>query len=270
MHSRVPVERRGGKNGEGEPGARNGRQGASGDRSFIEHFRELRRRLIACLVVIAAAAALAFAFYDQVITFLYRPFRAMEVTQGRDLLYIHTVFEGFVVKLKVSMLTGLVLAFPSLLYNALRFVFPGLTRRERRIVCAGLVASFVLIALSFSYGYFQVIPFSIAFLTGSGFIPEGTGILLNFGRNIFVVVQLLLITVVLFQVPVVLEILLVMNVVTRRSLLRVGRYVVIGIFALSAVLTPPDFVSQLGVAVPLVGLYFLTILIARIGRFGEG
>ncbi|MBN1834392.1 MAG: twin-arginine translocase subunit TatC [Spirochaetales bacterium] len=240
------------------------------DRGFLEHFRELRRRLIASVVAVAAAAGVAFGFYDRIIALLYAPFQSEQFQTDGEFLFIHTIFEGFLVKLKVSLLAGLILAFPFLLYNLLRFVFPGLKSREKRIVSAALVASFVLIGVSFYYGYYQVIPISIAFLTGSGFIPAGTGLLLNFGRNVFVIFQLLFITILLFQFPVVLEVLLVMNVVSRRALLKAGRYVVTGIFVVSAILTPPDFVSQLSVAVPLVGLYFLAILIARIGGFGKG
>ena len=77
------------------------------------------------------------------------------------------------------------------------------------------------------------------------------------------------VSLVVFQSPVLLEILLIMNVVTRKTLLRLSRFVVVGIFILAAILTPPDFVSQVSIAVPLVGLYFLTILIARIFRWGE-
>lgn len=247
------------------PAARQDTEGTD----FLGHLRELRNRLIASIVAVFVAAVPAFVFYERLIAFLYVPFQAVPVQKGEDVLFIHTVFEAFLVKVKVSLLAGLVLALPVLLYNVVRFVFPGLKPREKRIVSVALGGSFVLVALSFYYGYYQVIPFSIAFLTGSGFIPAGTGLMLNFGRNIFVVLQLLFITILLFQVPVVLEVLLVMNVVSRRALLKAGRYVVVGIFAVSAILTPPDFVSQLSVAVPLVGLYFLTILIARIGGFGK-
>lgn len=250
---------------ESRPSVRQGKE----DKGFLEHFRELRSRLIASVIAVAVAAVLAFVFYDRIIEILYAPFQAPRFQRGGEFLFINTIFEGFLVKLKVSLLVGLILALPFLLYNAVRFVFPGLKRREKRVIFVALVSSFLLIGLSFYYGYYQVIPFSIAFLTGSGFIPDGTGLLLNFGRNIFVIFQLLFITVLLFQIPVVLEVLLVMNVVSRRSLLKASRYVVVGIFVVSAILTPPDFVSQLSVAVPLVGLYFLTILIARIGGFGK-
>ena len=243
---------------------------AQEQQSFLDHFRELRRRLIVCLAAAGAGAVLAFVFYQPLVAFLYSPFEAVQARSGENLLFVHTIFEGFVVKVKVALLAGLVLSFPVLLYNALRFIFPGLKRRERKVVSIALAASFLLIGASFYYSYYQVIPFSIAFLTGSGFIPPQTGVLLNFGKNIFIIFQLLLVSIVVFQVPVALEVLLVMDVLSRRALLKASRYVVVGIFVLAAVVTPPDFVSQLSVALPLVVLFFLTILIAKIGRFGEG
>jgi len=172
-----------------------------GQRSFLEHFGELRRRLIACLAAVAAAAAVAFIFYEQVIGFLAAPLQAAGLHTGEKLLYVHTLFEGFLVKLKVSALSGLILASPLLLYQAVRFVFPALSRREKKIVSAALASSFLLVAGSFYYGYYQVIPFSIGFLTGAGFIPREAGLLLNYSKTIFVVFQLLLVAVLLFQAP---------------------------------------------------------------------
>ena len=94
--------------------------------------------------------------------------------------------------------------------------------------------------------------------------------LLNYNRNIFYILQFIFIALVLFQTPIVLELLLVANVLKRKTLLRFSRYIVVGIFALSALLTPPDFISQVSLAAPLIVLYFLTILIAKIFKFGEG
>ncbi len=94
--------------------------------------------------------------------------------------------------------------------------------------------------------------------------------LLNYGKNIFYVFRFLLVTMILFQIPIILELLLAMNMVNRRAVLKASRFVIVGIFALAAILTPPDFVSQIGVALPLIAFFFLTILIAKLFKFGEG
>ena len=238
------------------------------DVTLIDHLRELRNRVIVSAAAVLVGAVIAFLVYDWIFAFFYRPFAPLENTFGNT-LFINTIFEGFTVKLKLSIIAGVILSFPVHIYNIVRFVLPGLLKRERKIVIMTLFVSFALVLFSFYYGYFYIVPLSVRFLTGMGFIPSGVGILLNYGRNIFYVLQFLLLTLLLFQLPVVVEILMIMNILKRRSLLKAARYIVLAIFAVAAVFTPPDFVSQLSVALPLIALFFLTILIARIFRFGE-
>lgn len=239
--------------------------------SFLDHLRELRRRIIVSMIAVLCTAVVSYIFFDYLVAFLFQPFREIDTLASREeILFMNTIFEGFLVRLKVAIVAGVVFSLPLHVFNALRFVLPGLTAREKRIILVSLVASFCLIVLSFYYGYFTVIPISIGFLSSSGFIPADVGILLNYGRNIFIIFQFLLITVILFQLPIILEILMIMNVLSRRALLKASRFIVVAIFILSAILTPPDFVSQISLALPLVGLFFLTILIARIFNFGKG
>jgi len=214
---------------------------ASGVRSMsiLSHLRELRIRLIVSAVAVCIGSILAF------------------------------LFEGFLTKLKVSVLAGTIISFPVHLYNIIRFVFPGLKAKEKKMIAIALMASFVLSAFSFYYSYFRIIPLSVKFLTGDQFIPLQVGMILNYQRNIFYILQFIFVTLVVFQTPIILEMLLVMNVVNRKILLKTSRQVIVVIFVLSALLTPPDFISQVSLAAPLIVLYFLTILIARIFRFGE-
>ena len=187
---------------------------------------------------------------------------------GDAYLFINTIFEGFLVRVKVALIAGVVLSLPVHLYNAVRFVFPGLTLRERRAISGALAASFVLLLAGFLYSYYSVIPLSVRFLVSSGFTPPGVGLLLNFGRNVFFVFQFLLVFLLVFQVPIVLVVLMMTGAVTRRALLRASRYAVVAIVALSAVVTPPDVVSQVSLAVPMVAMFFLSILVAKLFGFG--
>ena len=242
-----------------------------GEMSFINHLRELRKRIIVSMIAILCAAIVSYIFFDYIVAFLFKPFRGIESLSIRDeILFINTIFEGFLVRLKVAILAGIVFSLPVHVFNIIKFVLPGLTAGEKKVILIALIVSFCLILFSFYYGYFKVIPISIGFLSSSGFIPEDVGLLLNYGKNIFVILQFLMITVILFQLPVILEILMIMNVLSRRALLKASRFIVVGIFVLSAVVTPPDFVSQISIALPLIGLFFLTILIARIFNFGKG
>jgi sec-independent protein translocase protein TatC len=93
--------------------------------------------------------------------------------------------------------------------------------------------------------------------------------LLNYQANVFYILTFILWAVLAFQFPLLMEILLVMNILKRKQVLRASRFVVVGIFIISALITPPDFISQLGVALPLMFFYFLALLVAKIFKFGE-
>jgi sec-independent protein translocase protein TatC len=244
-----------------------------GTMPFLQHAVELRRRLIISLLAALAAAIVCYTFYEPVLAILLRPLDAaagLGAADGGDdaYLFINTIFEGFLVRVKVALIAGAVLATPVHLYNLVRFIFPGLTRRERRAVTAILAASFVLLLAGFFYSYYSVIPLSVRFLVSAGFIPPGVELWLNFQRNVFFVFQFLLVFLLVFQIPILLVVLMMTGVVTRRALLRASRYAVVGIFALSAVVTPPDVVSQVSLAVPMVGMFFLSILVAKLLGFG--
>ena len=136
------------------------------------------------------------------------PFEMIESLTTDEQLFINTLFEGFLTKLKISLLVGIIISFPVHLYNAVRFIFPGLQVKEKRVIVIGLFVSFALIVFSFYYSYFNIIPLSVRFLTSSRFIPFKVGMLLNYNRNIFYILQFIFIALVLFQTPIVLELLL--------------------------------------------------------------
>lgn len=236
---------------------------------ILDHIRELRQRAIYSVIALVLGAIVAFIFADYIVAFFTVQFESMTAESSLDArLFVGNVTEGFVVRLKLALIAGAVLALPAIFYNILRFVFPGLKRRERRATLVALIVGFVLGVGGFYYAYTQIVPISIQFLTGSEFIPERVGVLLNYAGNINFVLQLLLIAVVLFQLPVAMVMLMRLGVLTRKAALRASRYVMVAILLLSAILTPPDVISQVFLAVPLIVLYFLAILVARIFRFG--
>lgn len=245
-----------------------------GTMPFLEHAAELRQRLLISLLAVLLAAIACYLFYEPVLAVLLRPLEslppAMPAAPEADAayLFINTIFEGFLVRVKVALIAGAVLSLPVHLYHLVRFIFPGLTGRERRAVTATLAASFVLLLAGFLYSYYSVIPLSVRFLVSGGFIPPGVGLLLNFQRNVFFVFQFLLVFLLVFQIPILLVVLMMTGAVTRRALLRASRYAVVLIFALAAVVTPPDVVSQVSLAVPMVGMFFLSILVAKLLGFG--
>ncbi|MDC7222899.1 MAG: twin-arginine translocase subunit TatC, partial [Spirochaetales bacterium] len=221
---------------------------------LLSHLRELRRGLIISGVALGLGFFLALPFYERIVDFLSAPLQGLDGAEGGKVLFVNTIAEGFLVKLKITALAGLILSGPVHLFNLLSFVLPGLLEKEKKILLITLLCSFLLILGSFFYSYRTIIPVSVVFLTGRGFIPENTGMLLNFSGNIFYLLQFIMMTLVVFQMPIVLEILLVLNVVKRKTLFHWGRYVIVLFFLLSALLTPPDFITQIGLALPMTGL----------------
>jgi sec-independent protein translocase protein TatC len=128
----------------------------------------------------------------------------------------------------------------------------------------------ILVLLGFYYSYYTILPVVIKFFTSVGFLPDNVGVLLNYQSNIIYIFKFILLIMVTFQFPVLLEMMMVTNMVQRRTLLKFSRYVIVGVFLVAAIITPPDFISQCMIALPMMVLYFLALLVAKIFKFGEG
>ena len=232
--------------------------------SIFDHIRELRKRIVKSVLVALLGFVVAYVFYDGLIGWLLAPFE----NAGQAQLIVTSVFEGFVSKMKFCALAGFVGTLPFHVYQLLRFVFPGLSLRERRVILAAAIAGGVLAMLSLVLSYTWLIPFTLSTMTNQDFVPEGVGVLLHFQQNVFYVINMLIYGMLAFQFPIILEVLLFFGWVTRRQLLASSRYVVVGILLVAAIVTPQDVISQCGIEIPLTLLYFLSILVAKI--FGWG
>lgn len=236
---------------------------------LIEHLRELRRSILTSLVAFIVATIIAFLFSDSVIGLFTRQFNAVSSVVDKKLV-VTSIAEGFVAQIKMSVISGFILSLPIHIFGLAKFIFPGLDRKQRRIILIFLIASLILIIAGAYMAYFKIVPLAVSFLTNPHFVPEGVGYLLNYQMNIFYVLSFILWSVVALQTPLFLEVLLIMNVLQRGQVLKASRYVVVLIFVFSAIITPPDFVSQLGIALPLTALFFLALAVAKLFRFGEG
>ena len=228
---------------------------------FLSHLVELRHRLIISTIVLCLATVIGLIFYNDYISVLIKPFG--------EKLYITQIEQGFTTKIKISFYLGIVVSFPVHLYNVIAFVLPALTHRERNALIYFLLGSFILFLAGSYLAYFQILPLSIKFLKNSSFFPGHVNIWLDYRKSITFVFQLLLSFLALFQLPLVLLILMKFNIIKRAWLLQSSRYIIILIFIFSAILTPPDIISQLGLSLPLVVLFFITILVAKFFKFGE-
>jgi sec-independent protein translocase protein TatC len=259
------------KNNKAMEGSEAGRRRKNPEKAMtiLDHLQELRNRFIVSLLSFLGAAIVALVFYDTIIDLFTSQFESIQSGLGAS-LFSSSIAEGFIVQLKTAAISGLILSLPVHLVNAIAFIFPGIDKKYRRIIVACLVVSFFLAAFGAYLAYFRIIPFSIRFLTNSIFIPKRVGILLNYQQSTSYVLSFMLWAIITFQFPLVLEILLALKLLKRKAVFRAGRYVIVGIVVLSAVVTPSvDPVSQLSIALPLVVLFYAALLVAKLFKWGE-
>ena len=236
---------------------------------ILEHIRELRKTVLISLVAYVLACIVAFSFSNQIINLFTSPFDYVAGALGTTMV-ISGIAEGFLAQLRMTVIAGLIFSLPVHVSGIIRFVFPGLTTRERRIILIFLAVSLIFIVVGTYFVYFMLVPLVIDFLTRPYFVPYNVGIILNYYNNIFYILTFILAAVLALQAPILMEILLIMNVIKRRQVWKAIRFIIVGIFILSALVTPPDIASLFGIALPLIVFFFLALLIAKIFNFGDG
>lgn len=227
---------------------------------LMDHLRELRRRLIISIVTLIIAVAVCFTWVNDIWAFLVAPMNAALNDTGRGTLAITAPLEGMTTFLKVSGVAGLGLASPILFAQAWGFVAPGLYPNEKRFVIPLAIASSGLFLAGGAFCYFVIFTYAFPFfITVTG---EDVQAVLSISAYLELATQLLVAFGVCFQLPVVAFALARVGLIDHLDLLRFFRYAIVAIFAVSAILTPPDVLSQVLMAIPLTVLYILSIGIA--------
>ena len=231
---------------------------------LLDHLLELRSRLLRCVYALAVTFAICFYFADDIFALLARPLmEAFPPGQGK-LIYTK-LYEAFFVELKVSLFAAFLLSFPIIANQLWAFVAPGLYARDKKAFLPFLIATPILFTAGASLAYFIVMP--TAFKWFLGFQGDKGGLHLEAlpgtGDYLNLVMQFILAFGISFLLPVLLMLLNRAGIVTRAQLVAARRYVIVGITALAAVITPPDVVSQLMLAIPLLFLFEGTLVVMR-------
>ncbi len=234
----------------------------SREQSLLQHLGELRRRVFICVVAVLVCSAVSFAFFEQIIDILVKPAEDLNLGTGGQLIYTE-VTELLTTAIKVSFVSGLILASPVLVYQGVMFVAPGLTGREKRYLFGFMPAVVLAFGGGVAFAYYILTPPALHFLLTFG--GDVATPLIRISNIVNLMVRLLFWMGLSFETPLVMYLLAQLGIVSAQSLSRFRRYWVVVAFILAAIITPTvDPVNQALVAGPLLVLYELGILLARI------
>ena len=229
--------------------------------TFTEHLAELRKRIIRSLIAIGICGAVGFVLSVDIFELMRQPL-GDEVS-----LQTLTPIEGFTTKLSIALHVGIFLGLPVILYQMMMFVMPALKPRERSVVLGGLLASGFLTIAGLTVAFLLVLPKVFPVL--QKFVPPGVVVDYQYEKYVSIVFRFLIAFAVGFQFPIVMVSMVHLGVVPVRFFVKNAKYVLILILAVSAMFTPPDVISQVLMAVPLFGLYILSLGVAYVFRKRE-
>ena len=224
---------------------------------WTEHLDELRRRIIAVLIVLCAASAVAFVFAEQAAGFLLAPVAGLGVR-----LYTFNPAEKFTAYLHLAVWTGIVCTVPFALTQIGLFVWPALRRKERRLTLTALIACPLLFLTGAALSYRFLSPVVITFFLNFG-AADGIAPLWGFKEYLALLYTLLITAGLFLQAPLVLLLAFALGIVSPAAVARLRPSIILLIFLVSALCTPPDIISQIALGIPLYLIFELTLLIGR-------
>lgn len=230
------------------------------DQSFFSHLIELRERLLKAIAAVLLVLTVLLPFANRLYAVLAQPLLS-HLPKGGQLVAIE-VASPFLTPLKLAFFAALFVAMPFVLYQLWAFVAPGLYRHEKKLATPLLVSSVLLFYLGGAFAYFIVLPTVFGFL--ASVTPEGVAMMTDIGHYLDFVLVMFLAFGFCFEVPVAVVILVALGWVTPEQLTTGRGYVIVGAFVVAAVLTPPDILSQILLAVPMCVLYEIGVVAARL------
>ncbi len=236
--------------------------------SFTSHFIELRSRLLNSLIFIFIVFVISYIFAEQIYNFLVEPYaKAVRDEQISRRLIFTALHETFITYIKVAFFAAIFLGSPVLLIQIYKFIAPGLYKNEKRAILPYLISTPILFLLGGLLVYFLVMPLAIKFFLSFESLGSSTSLPIQLEAKVNeylpLVMRLIFAFGISFQLPILLNLLARIGIVNSDYLRTRRRYVIVIIFALAAILTPPDPITQVGLAIPLLLLYELSIFTVK-------
>lgn len=229
--------------------------------SFLSHLFELRDRIIkASLAIIIVFVGLVY-WAPDIFHLFAQPLLSALPAGGK--MIVTDVTGSFFVPMKVTMLVAFIIALPVVMYQLWAFIAPGLYLHERKLILPLVVSSYTLFIIGMAFAYFLVFPTVFKFMASYN-APLGAEMSTDIDNYLSFAMTTFLAFGITFEVPVVVVVLVRMGMVSLAKLKEIRPYVIVGAFVVSAVVTPPDVLSQLLLAVPMTLLYELGLLVARL------
>ena len=226
--------------------------------TFISHLVELRDRLLRAIIAVVVLTLVMIPWAKEIYAVLAQPLLAA-LPAGATMIATD-VTGTFLVPLKVTLMTGFVVALPYVLYQAWAFVAPGLYQHEKRLALPVIVTSFLFFLVGMAFAYFVVFPVAFGFF--ASYAPTGVQMMTDIDKYLSFVLTMFLAFGLTFETPVIVVVLVRLGIVGLDKLKAARPYIVVGAFVIGAIFTPPDVVSQIMLAVPLWLLYELGVIVA--------
>jgi sec-independent protein translocase protein TatC len=236
-----------------------GRTQEEGEQTLISHLVELRSRLMRAVLAVLAVFLALMPFANRLYSAVAQPL-IDRLPAGASMIAVD-VASPFFAPIKLAFVAAVTIAMPAILYQAWAFVAPGLYQHERRLALPILVSAMALFYIGASFAYFLVLPAVFTFLTAIS--PEGVQVAPDISAYLNFVLVIFLAFGFSFEVPVAVVILGLLRWVTVEQMKEARPYVIVGAFVVAAIITPPDVISQLMLAIPMALLYEIGIIATR-------